>query len=171
MSHRTGRSLRLAMVNLRFEPHGTFDGLGDKAILLRFLKYPRHSSKILEGRDHDPRLNDDLGYLITAPCHFLELTLRCRSETHQRQLGILSDSEKRKHKADVDRGNKKMFRRPLPFPSLELRRSTDSDRGKSGPLYLSRFFFGPLDFRFIIEDFCLAHLTIFGLFVISIQPV
>ena len=66
MSHRTGRSLRLAMVNLRFEPHGTFDRLGDKAILLRFLKHPRHSSEILDGRDHDPRLNYDLGNLATA---------------------------------------------------------------------------------------------------------
>ena len=144
MSHRTGRSLRLAMVNLRFEPHGTFDRLGDKAILLRFLKYPRHSSKVLEGRDHDPRLNDDLGYLITAPCHFLELTLRCRSETHQRQLGILSDSEKRKHKAGVDRGSKKMFRRPLSFSSLELRRRANTDSWKSGPFYPSFFFFAPI---------------------------
>ena len=89
------------MVNLRFKLHCAFDRVGNKAILFRFLDYPSNSSKILNRRDHDSRLNYDLGYLIIASRHFLQPTLGCRRETEQGYLGIFRDGEERKHKAGV----------------------------------------------------------------------
>src|SRR5215475_10363043 len=53
-----------------------------------------------------------------------------------------------------------MLRRPLPFSAVELRRCADVDGWKSGPFYPSLFFFGPLDFCFVIEHIWFAHLAI-----------
>src|SRR5262249_23326867 len=131
-----------------------------KTVLFGFFQNSRHPFQIFGRSNHDPGFKHDLGYLVTAPWHFFELTLGCRRKAHQWQLGILSDSEKRKHKAGVDRGNKKMFRRPLSFSPLELRRRADMNGCKSGPFYPSLFFLGPLDFCFVIEHVWFAHLAI-----------
>src|SRR5262245_31608337 len=53
-----------------------------------------------------------------------------------------------------------MLGRPLTFSPLELWRSADTDGWKSGPFYPSFFFFGPLDFCFVIEHIWFAHLAI-----------
>src|SRR5688500_14530464 len=50
-----------------------------------------------------------------------------------------------------------MLRRPLPFSSFELRRSSGTHGGKSGALYLSLSFLRPLDFRLVIRNFWFAH--------------
>src|SRR5262245_21839388 len=131
-----------------------------KTVLFGFFQNSRQPFQIFDRSNHDPRFKHDLGYLVTAPWYFFELTLRCRRKAHQRELGILSDSEKRKHKAGVDRGNKEMLRRPLPFSPREFRRCTDVDRWKSGPFSPSFFFFGPLDFCFVIEHIWFVHLAI-----------
>src|SRR5262249_8975993 len=130
-----------------------------KTVLFGFFQNSRHPFQIFGRSNHDPGFKHDLGYLVTTPRHFFEFTVGCRRKAHQWQLGILSDSEKRKHKAGVDRGNKKMFRRPLTFSPFELWRSADTDGWKSGPFYPSFFFFGPLNFCFVIEHSWFGHFS------------
>src|SRR6266478_4314692 len=56
---------------------------------------------------------------------------------------------------------------PDPFRTLEFWWCPDTHGGKSGSLYLPLFFFRPLDFCFVIEDFWFAHFNdSFGLSVI-----
>src|SRR5215813_7655533 len=156
---RTRRRRGLIVKDFGLYRDGALDRVRNETIFFSLLQNPWHPAQVADRSNHYSRFHNR-GYLVTAPWHFLERTLGCRRKAHQWQLGILSDSEKRKHKAGVDRGNKKMFRRPLTFSPFELWRSADTDGWKSGPFYSSLFFFGPLDFCFVIEHIWFAHLAI-----------
>src|SRR5215831_61020 len=156
---RTRRRRGLIVKDFGLYRDGALDRVRNETIFFSLLQNPWHPAQVADRSNHYSRFNHNRGYLVTAPWHFLERTLGCRRKAHQWQLGILSDSEKRKHKAGVDRGNKKMFRRPLTFSPFELWRSADTDGWKSGPFYPSFFFFGPLNFCFVIEHSWFGHFS------------
>src|SRR5215510_1527243 len=164
------RRWRLLVKDFWLYRDGALDRVRNETIFFSLLQNPWHPAQVADRSNHYSRFNHNRGYLVTAPWHFLERTLGCRRKAHQWQLGILSDSEKRKHKAGVDRGNKKMFRRTLTFSPFELWRSADTDGWKSGPFYPSLFFFGPLNFCFVIEHSWFAHFSYsFGSIIMRTQ--
>ena len=80
---------------------GALNRVGDETIFFSLLQNPWHPAQVTDRSDHYSGFNYDLGYLIVASRHFLQLTLGCRRETEQGHLGIFCDGEERKHEAGV----------------------------------------------------------------------